>query len=71
MADECGVICKLQELDREVFRGAVVGVQGEEWGENAALRGTSFGGAAIWHEFPLCQKAGDPLTDRARDRELG
>ncbi len=39
-ADECGVVCKLQELDRGVFRGAVVGVQGEEqWGENTALRG--------------------------------
>ncbi len=27
-ADQCGVICKLQELDRGVFRCAVVGVQG-------------------------------------------
>ncbi len=47
-ADECGVICKLQELDRGVFRGAVVGVQGEEqWGENTALRNTSVGGASV------------------------
>ncbi len=47
-ADECGVVCKLQELDRGVFRGAVVGVQREEqWGENTALRGTSVGGAAV------------------------
>ncbi len=31
--DDCGVICELQELERDVFRGAVVGVQGEElWG---------------------------------------
>ncbi len=38
-ADQCGVICKLQELDRGVFRCAVVRVEGEEqWGENAALR---------------------------------
>ncbi len=41
-ADQCGVICKLQELDRGVFRGAVVRVQGEEqWGENTALRSSS------------------------------
>ncbi len=38
-ADECGVVCKLQELDRGVFRCVVVGVQGEEQqGENTALR---------------------------------
>ncbi len=48
-ADECGVIYKLQELDRRVFRGAVIGVQGEEqWGEDATLRGTSLGGAAVY-----------------------
>ncbi len=41
-ADDCCVICKLQELDRGVFRCAVVGVQGEEqWGENTALRSSS------------------------------
>ncbi len=41
-ADECGVICKLQEFDRGIFRGAVVGVEGEEqWGENTALRSCS------------------------------
>ncbi len=46
--DDCGVICELQELDRDVFRGAVVGVQGEElWGENTYLRGTSVGEAAV------------------------
>ncbi len=28
-ADKCGVVCKLQELDRRVFRCAVVGVEGE------------------------------------------
>ncbi len=40
--DQCGVVCKLQELDRGVFRCAVVGVEGEEqWGENAALRNSS------------------------------
>ncbi len=38
-ADQCGVICKLQELDGGVFRCAVICVQGEEqWGENTALR---------------------------------
>ncbi len=34
-ADQCGVVCKLQELDRGVFRCAVIHVEGEEqWGEN-------------------------------------
>ncbi len=41
-SDQCGVVCKLQELDRGVFGCAVVGVQGEEqWGENTALRSSS------------------------------
>ncbi len=41
-ADECGVICKLQELDGGVFRCAVIGVEGEEqWGENTDLRSSS------------------------------
>ncbi len=29
-ADECGIICRLQELDRGVCRCAVVGVEREE-----------------------------------------
>ncbi len=29
-ADQCGVVCKLQELDRGVFRCAVVRVEEEE-----------------------------------------
>ncbi len=41
-ADQCGIICKLQELDREVFRYAVVHVEREEqWGENTALRSSN------------------------------
>ncbi len=45
-ADQCGVVCELQELDREVFRYAVVRVEREQqWGENATLRGSSAGGA--------------------------
>ncbi len=41
-ADQCGVVCKFQELDRGVFRCAVIRIQGEEqWGENAALRSSS------------------------------
>ncbi len=45
-ADQCGVVCKLQELDRGVFRCAVVRVEREEqWGENAALRSSSADGA--------------------------
>ncbi len=47
-ADDCGVICKLQELDRVVSRGAVVGVEGEEqWGENTTLRSSSADGAGV------------------------
>ncbi len=41
-ADQCGVVCKLQELDRGVFGCAGIGVEGEEqWGENTALRSSS------------------------------
>ncbi len=44
-ADDRGVVRKLQELDRGVFRCAVIGVEGEEqWGENTALRGASADG---------------------------
>ncbi len=44
-ADQCGVVCKLQELDRGFFRCAVICVQGEEqWGENTALRSSSADG---------------------------
>ncbi len=46
--DDCNVVCVIQELDRGVFRGAIIGVQGEEqWGENTSLRGTSVGGVAF------------------------
>ncbi len=37
-ADQCGVVCKLQELDGGVIRCAVNCVQ---WGENTALRSSS------------------------------
>ncbi len=51
-ADDFSVICKLQELDRGVFRCAVIGVQGEkQWGENAALRSSSADGAGVGCEF--------------------
>ncbi len=34
-ADQCGVVCKLQEFDGGFFRCVVIRVQGEEqWGEN-------------------------------------
>ncbi len=37
-ADQCGIVCKLQELDRGVFRCAVVRVEREEqWGENTVI----------------------------------
>ncbi len=40
--DDRGVIYKLQEFDRGVFRCAVIGVEREkQWGENAALRSSS------------------------------
>ncbi len=46
------VICKLQEFDRGVFRGAVICLEGEEqWGENAALRSSSADGAGVGCEF--------------------
>ncbi len=51
-ADQCGVVCKLQELERGVFRCAVVGVQGnEQWGENTALRRSSADGTGAGWEF--------------------
>ncbi len=51
-ADNCSVVCKLQELDRGVFRGADVGVQGEgQWGGNTSLRSASADGAAVECEF--------------------
>ncbi len=41
-ADQCGVVYKLQELDRGVFKCAVVRVEGEEqWRENTAPRSSS------------------------------
>ncbi len=41
-ANQCFVVCKIKEIDRGVFRCAVVGVAGEEqWGENTALWDTS------------------------------
>ncbi len=44
-ADDRGVVRKLQELGRGVFRCAVIGVEGEEqWGEHTALRGASADG---------------------------
>ncbi len=57
-ADQCGVVSKLQELDRGVFRCAVIRVEGEEqWGENAALRSASKsvnGDVTLW--FVLSQE---------------
>ncbi len=69
--DQCGVICKLQELDRGVFRCAVIRVQREEqWGENTALRSSSADRTSAGCVFSqphsllsVSQEAGDPLTD--------
>ncbi len=47
-ADQCGVICKLLELDGGVFRCTVIGVEGEgQWGENKALRSSSADGCRM------------------------
>ncbi len=41
-ADQCGFICRLQELDGGVFRCTVDRVEREEqWGENTVLRSSS------------------------------
>ncbi len=76
-ADQCGVICKFQELDGGVFRCAVM-VQGEEqWGENTVLRSSSAdrtGAGCVFSQphylLPVCQEAGDPLTDGGGDGKL-
>ncbi len=73
--NQCGVVCKLQELDGGVFRCAVIRVQGEEqWGENTALRSSSADLTGAGWEFsqphyllPVCQEANDPLTDGGGD----
>ncbi len=50
--DQCGAVCKLQELDGGVFRCAVIRVEGEEqWGENTALRSSSADRAGAY--FPV------------------
>ncbi len=77
-ADQCGVICKLQELNGGIFRCAVIRVQGEEQrGENTALRSSSAdrtGTGCVFSQLycllPVCQEAGDPLTDGGGDGEL-
>ncbi len=51
-ADDCGFICKLQELDRGVFRCTVDRVEREEqWRENTALRSSSADGAVLDESF--------------------
>uniref|UniRef100_A0A671S602 Uncharacterized protein n=1 Tax=Sinocyclocheilus anshuiensis TaxID=1608454 RepID=A0A671S602_9TELE len=51
-ANDCSVVRKLQEFDRGVFSGAVVGVEGEEqWRENTSLRGASIDGDSPGCEF--------------------
>ncbi|KAK3563853.1 hypothetical protein QTP86_002723 [Hemibagrus guttatus] len=47
-ADDSSVVHELQELDRWISRGAVIGVKGEEqWGEDATMGGASAGGMAV------------------------
>jgi len=41
-ANDCDAVCKLQELDRGVFGGAIICVDGEQQlGENTTLRSAS------------------------------
>ncbi len=48
-ADQCGDVCKLQELDGGVFKCTVIRVHGEEqWGENTALRSSSADRCGCW-----------------------
>ncbi len=47
-ADECGVVCKLQEFDRGVFRGAVVSVEGEAQWERNNPEGSSAWWCRCW-----------------------
>ncbi len=51
-ADQCRVVCKLQELDRGVFGCAVVRVERkEQWGETTALRSSCADRTGIGWEF--------------------
>ncbi len=76
--DQYGVICKLQEHDRGVFICAVVCVEGkEQWGENTSPRSSSADhthAGCVYPQphylLPVCQEAGDPLTDSGGHREL-
>ncbi len=57
-ADQCGVVCRLQELDGGGgFRCAVVRVQREEqWGENTALRSSGADGTSAGCVFSQPQE---------------
>ncbi len=76
--DQCGVVCKLQELDGGVFGCAVIRLHGEEqWGGNTALRSSSADRTGAGWEFSqphklllVCQEAGDPLTEGGGDGKL-
>ncbi len=51
-ADQCRIVCKLQELDRGVFGCAVVPVERkEQWGETTALRSSCADRTGIGWEF--------------------
>ncbi len=70
-ANKCGVVCKFQELNRGVFRCAVIRVEGEkQWGENAALRGLQCWWCGCWMRIFPASQAADPLTDGGGYREL-
>ncbi len=77
-ANKCGVVCKLQELDRGVFICVVIRVEREEqWGENTALRSSiadCTGAGCVFSQphylLPVCQEAVDPLAEGGGHGEL-
>ncbi len=62
-ADQCGVVCKLQELDQRGLQCAVVRVQEEEqWGENTVLRSSSADCTGCWMYIFLASLAAACLS---------
>ncbi len=64
-ADQCGVVCKLQELDTGVFRCAVVHVSAP-----VLIVWVLDEFSQLHYLLPVCQEARDPLTDGGGDGEL-
>ncbi len=72
-ADDCSVICKLQELDRGVFRCAVICVEGEEqWGREHIPEGRQcwWWESWMWVERKKAYTDKTKLNPAARDDTL-